>query len=123
MLLHLLTAGFGTTETSVDVRYADAFRGNADTSEGLPEVAIYGYTPLVQLGPKHEDCRALICCEDCAVFHRDLFRCQPQPSAEAANFGAIALASKLARIACAVLNKERAFACVKTTDAIAFRSA
>jgi len=30
MLLHLLTAGFGTFETSTYVRYATAFGGNAD---------------------------------------------------------------------------------------------
>jgi transposase len=36
---------------------------------------------------------------------------------------AIALANKLARIAWAVLNKGRAFACVKRIDAVAFRPA
>jgi transposase len=39
------------------------------------------------------------------------------------NVLAIALANKLARIAWAVLNKGRAFACVKTTDAMASRPA
>jgi hypothetical protein len=37
MLLHLLTAGFGTFETSADVRYMAAFWGNADISQRLPD--------------------------------------------------------------------------------------
>jgi transposase len=39
------------------------------------------------------------------------------------NVLAIALANKLARIAWAVLNKGRAFACVRTTDATASQPA
>jgi len=35
MLLRLLTAAFGTFETSTDVRYTTAFGGNADISQRL----------------------------------------------------------------------------------------
>jgi hypothetical protein len=36
-MLHLLTAGCGTFETSTDVRYMAAFGDNADISQRLPD--------------------------------------------------------------------------------------